>query len=271
MNKIWPADVHIVGKDIIKFHAIYWPAFLFAANIEPPKHIICHGHWLMDGKKMSKSLGNVIDPLEFSKKYTIDGVRYILIRDGLVTSDNSINLISVLNTINADLCNTMANLFQRCSAKAINRNSIYPAYQEIEAYLNASDKSLINKLNSLRDECDKFYEKFSFYEVVHLIINFLKELNLLVQVTKPWVLIKETSNSNNLNELNKLFFLTFEALRICSILFNPIIPNLTIKILSYLNVDKAMCTFDNAVVDTKRTKATTVNANATDMLFKRLV
>jgi methionyl-tRNA synthetase len=268
MNKLWPPDCHICGKDIIKFHAIYWPAFLFAANLEPPKNILCHGHFLMDGKKMSKSLGNVIDPFDFQKKYTTDGIRYILIRDGIPDTDNNINFNSILNTINSDLSNTIGNLFQRCAGEGINRNGVYPCFIEIEACLNEEDKKLIEKLNCLRTDCDGLYENFNFYKVTHKIMDLMRDLNLLVQESKPWILAKD---EKKLNELNKLFFLTFESLRISSILLNPIVPNLTNKLLDYLNTGDNLRNYENAIVDVKRTKVKYIISNSNrNVLFKRL-
>ncbi len=270
LKKLWPADVHIVGKDIIKFHAIYWPAFLFAAGLEPPKRILCHGHWLMDNKKMSKSVGNVVDPFELRKKFTTDGVRYILIRDGVPTTDNNISLETALNVINAELSNTFGNLFQRCAAKAINPNQVYPSYDEIEMFLNEENKIFIEKLNGLRSCCDELYEKFSFYEGIHKIMSVLRDMNLLVQETKPWILVKD-KNEKSLNELKKLFYLSFETLRICSILLNPIIPNITKKSLSYLGVSENECRYINAVLDRQKYENRKINVANQDVLFKRLI
>ena len=268
MEKLWPPDCHVCGKDIIKFHAIYWPAFLFAANLEPPKNILCHGHFLMDGRKMSKSVGNVIDPFDFQSKYTTDGIRYILIRDGIPSTDNNINLNSVLLTINAELSNTFGNLFQRCAAEGINPRGVYPCFIEIEAYLNEDDKKLIEKLDNLRVVCNNHYESFDYYEVIHKVMGVLRDLNLLVHETKPWVLVKD---EKKLNELNKIFFLTFECLRISSILLNPIVPNLTNKLLDYLNADSNLRNYENAMVDIKRTKTKYIILNSNrNVLFKRL-
>lgn len=269
MKKLWPPDCHICGKDIIKFHAIFWPAFLFAADLEPPKNILCHGHFLMDGKKMSKSLGNVIDPFEFRNKFTTDGIRYILIRDGIPSTDNNINLNSVFNTINADLSNTFGNLFQRCSAPAVNSKRVYPSFNEIEDYLTEDDRKLIVKLNDLRVVCNELYENFNFYEVPHKVMATLRELNVLVQESKPWILVKD---EKKINELNKLFFLTFETLRICSILLSPIIPNFSKKLLDYLNVNANLCNYENAIVDVKRTKSKQLKENINqEVIFKRIV
>ncbi len=115
MNKfktVWPASVQVFGKDILRFHALYWPAFLLAAGFELPQKLVCHGHWLVDGHKMSKSVGNVVEPFACLEKFTQDGLRYFLLREGVLDSDSNISVEKMAKYPDAELANTLGNLYQ---------------------------------------------------------------------------------------------------------------------------------------------------------------
>ncbi|CAG2102294.1 unnamed protein product [Medioppia subpectinata] len=120
-NHIWPPDCQVIGKDILKFHGIYWPAFLMAAGLEPPHSLLCHSHWLRDDIKMSKSKGNVVDPFQCVKDYTSDGFRYFLLRQGSLHTDSNFTELNVKKYLNAELADNLGNLLSRCTAKAINK------------------------------------------------------------------------------------------------------------------------------------------------------
>jgi methionyl-tRNA synthetase len=109
---VWPAAVHVFGKDILRFHAIYWPAFLLAAGFDLPKRLVCHGHWLVDGRKMSKSVGNVLDPFACLDQFSQDGLRYFLLREGVLDTDSSISEEKISKFSDAELANTLGNLYQ---------------------------------------------------------------------------------------------------------------------------------------------------------------
>jgi methionyl-tRNA synthetase len=256
----------IVGKDILRFHAIYWPAFLMAADMQLPKKILCHGHWLVNNRKMSKSIGNVIDPFECLKKYTLDGMRYFLLREGLPDSDCSINQDKLTKFINSELANTLGNLYSRVIP--FNNNFIYYSYKQIESYLDEDDKIFIKNLNNLRKECDTYYKDFYFYYGIQLIMTNLRNTNNFVQNYKPWNL-KNSKNENDCNKLKKMLFLVYEALRISSILLQPIVPDLSNDLLDRLNVEHNERFYKNALVDIKSdTKSIKHKQN---ILFKRLL
>ena len=161
-NTLWPADYHIVGKDILRFHAIYWPAFLTAANLKLPKQILCHGHWLMNGRKMSKSIGNVVDPFDAINKYTKDGLRYFLLREGVPDSDSNLSEATCMQFVNQELSNTLGNLYQRCLK--FNRSGEYPSFHSVKSLLRSEDLELIEKLDRIADECNEDFEAFNFYK-----------------------------------------------------------------------------------------------------------
>ncbi|KAJ1550533.1 methionyl-tRNA synthetase, partial [Nowakowskiella sp. JEL0078] len=123
----WPADWHVVGKDIIKFHSIYWPAFLLAANLEPPKRILVHAHWLLNRTKMSKSLGNVVDPFLLLENFGADPIRYFLARDGGITDDSEFSINTIEKRYRKDLAGQLGNLLMRCTAPKINPFQIVPS------------------------------------------------------------------------------------------------------------------------------------------------
>ena len=256
----------MVGKDILKFHAIFWPAFLMAANIDPPKKILCHGHWLVNNKKMSKSIGNVIDPVELIKKYTKDGLRFFLLREGVPESDCNINMDKFANYINAELANTLGNLYQRCLP--FNKNMVFLTFKEIEPLLNEEDKKMLENFNKIREQANQHYEEYNFYMGIQSIMSVLRSVNNMVQEYKPWVLVK-SSDEKDANELKKLLFMVYESLRISCILLQPIVPDLANDLLDRLSIDKMDRCYKNALVDYNRTELKKIIQNS-NVIFKRI-
>ena len=162
VNQTWPPDYHVIGKDILRFHAIYWPAFLMAAGLPTPKRLFCHGHWLVDNRKMSKSVGNVIDPFECLAKYGKDGLRYFLLREGVPDTDSNVNEDKLVNVVNAELSNTLGNLYQRCLP--FNRLEVYPQWQRVRHIMTAHDLELVDRLDKLASLCSEDFERFNFYK-----------------------------------------------------------------------------------------------------------
>lgn len=234
--KRWPIDCQILGKDIVKFHAIYWPAFLLALSLSLPKRLICHSHWMVDSLKMSKSRGNVVDPLEENQKLTIEGLRYYLLRCSTTHSDTDYNPIQATRRVNAELADTFGNLLSRCCAPAINPSQSFP-----RKLLQSSDTSkfnlLIDQLKKTISDCTNHYENADFYKGVDEIMAALRLNNALYEEYKPWSLVKQMSSDKEAHEnyLN-LQAITYESLRICSLLLQPIVPKLSARALDRLNV-----------------------------------
>jgi methionyl-tRNA synthetase len=216
---------------------------------------------------MSKSVGNVIDPFNCLNKFTTDGTRYVLLREGVPDSDCNLSLEKFPKLINAELVNALANLYNRCLP--FNKQRIYPSFNEIEQFLDEKDKFLIQNLNNARNECDVHFSKFNFYRGIQVIMTNLRMTNNLVQEYKPWELIK-SNDKNDASKLNKMIFLVYESLRISSILFQPIVPDLASELLDRLSIENRNRFFSNCVVNTLHLEdKKKINLYDT-VLFKRL-
>ena len=182
----WPG-FHMVGKDILRFHAVYWPAFLMAAEIDPPKRIFAHGWWTNEGKKISKSDGNVIDPYEIINKYGLDQIRFFLFREVPFGNDGDFSKDAISNRLNADLSNNYGNLVQRittfcvknCNSK-IKNNSNY----------TEQDKNLIEFMNLKFDEYNKFMNEEKIDKSIKCVFELLSETNVYIDQQAPWKLKK---------------------------------------------------------------------------------
>jgi len=187
-KKFWPADVHIIGKDILRFHAIYWPAFLLAAKIPLPKRVFGHGWILSDDKKMSKSLGNILDPVQIIKDYGIDQLRYYLIKEVSLGNDGSISLKNLSNCINNDLANNYGNLCQRvfsfvkknCSNKIPKSNK----FSEL-------DIKLLNDLKLNVPNLIKLMNKQNLNEYIKTVVSYSFNANKYFNDSEPWSIKKK--------------------------------------------------------------------------------
>ncbi|KAI7938736.1 hypothetical protein MJO28_014315 [Puccinia striiformis f. sp. tritici] len=235
---IWPADVHVIGKDIIKFHAIYWPAILMAAGIKLPKHIIAHGHWKIDSEKMSKSIGNVVDPFEAIEEWGVDGVRYYLMRaPGSLWGDSDWAPNRLDEHYRKDLLGQLGNLLARISAPKLwnklppGRRSgasilFPPSYQ---TQLQGSD--LLQKLlRGLPNELDDHMNSFEIPKALKSIFDVLAGANRLIQDTAPW------HDSTSPEDAHQALHLSAETLRISGILLQPFIPSKAAQLLDSLGV-----------------------------------
>ncbi|XP_054167341.1 methionine--tRNA ligase, mitochondrial-like [Oppia nitens] len=234
LNHLWPPTCQVIGKDILKFHGIYWPAFLMAAGLDPPKTLLCHSHWLKDDIKMSKSRGNVIDPFESIKTFTSDGFRYFLLRQGSLHTDSNYNELKVKQYLNAELADTYGNLLSRCTSKAINKKQIYPKFSLDDIKLvECESLQLINLTKQLPTICKDYYLSGNFHLVINEIMNCLRMNNNFFNDMKPWLLAKQ---DNEEYKLQMVLYITLETLRVCSILLQPIVPNLSNQVLNKLNI-----------------------------------
>ena len=246
---VWPADCHIVGKDILRFHAIYWPAFLMAANLEPPRHIHCHGHWLIHEEKMSKSKGNVVDPFDKMDKFTVDGLRYFLLRNGIAHADSQYYDERVVQCLNIELCNTFANLLSRCTGKAINPTQKFPSFCKDTFKLTADecDVKMLEHLSVLPETVSTFYEEMNFYKGIDAIMQQLRDTNEFVDRKQPWNLRKDPTKEV---ELETVIYITLETLRVVGILLQPIIPTVSSVLLNRLNVPDCNRMYEHALTRT---------------------
>ncbi|VEN35851.1 unnamed protein product [Callosobruchus maculatus] len=226
-NQTWPPDVQVIGKDILKFHGIYWPAFLMAAGLELPKTILCHSHWTVDGEKMSKSKGNVVCPFDRAETYTTDGLRYFLLREGVGHSDGNYSDTKVLRILNSELADTLGNLLNRCTGSALNPRQTFPTMDSAALATVRSlevTKSLIEHISNLPETCRCHYADFNFHKVADAIMATLHSANLFFETLKPWELKKKPESHL---ELNVVLHLTLETLRVVGILLQPMVPKLS--------------------------------------------
>ncbi|XP_053404426.1 methionine--tRNA ligase, mitochondrial-like [Mercenaria mercenaria] len=246
-GRSWPADVQVIGKDILKFHAIYWPAFLMAAGLDPPRKIFCHSHWLINGAKMSKSLGNVVDPMIVQEKYSAEVFRYYLLREGVPHSDGNFLEEKAMEYVNSDVVNTMGNLLSRCTAPAINPSQIYPRkYQETYiSKITASDRETFENLDMLIDTVEGYYKDMMFYRGIESIMSYLRWANGVVQQHEVWNLAK-SDNETDIQHLKCVIHVALETLRVSGILLQPVIPNISQRLLNRLGIPKDRRTFECA-------------------------
>ena len=223
----WPADIHIIGKDILRFHAIFWPAFLLAAKLSPPKKVFGHGWILSDDKKMSKSLGNILDPIEIIKKYGIDQLRYYLVKEVSLGNDGSISMENLKNCINNDLANNYGNLCQRVfSFIKKNCGNRIPKSKN----LNISDKKLLDNLKNSLPKLTDLMNNQNLNEYIKMVVGFSFDGNKYFNDSEPWSVKKKDPE-----RMNTILFTIVQQIKNISILLNPIIPKATNKVLSIMN------------------------------------
>ena len=225
----WPASVHLIGKDILRFHAVYWPAFLLAAGIKPPKRIFSHG-WILSGEeKMSKSKGNILDPLEIIKIYGLDPLRYYLLKEVSFGNDGSISKEKLINCINSDLANNYGNLCQRVlSFMERNLNLTIPS----EIKFENSDLDVLNIYKENYDTLINEIDSQNLNKYVNFIQNQLFNANKYFNDQEPW------KKKDNLLRLGTIMYTSLELIRRISILLYPIIPNTALKVLKIFNISE---------------------------------
>ena len=227
-KNFWPADIHIIGKDIVRFHAIFWPAFLMAAKLPLPKRVFGHGWILSDEKKMSKSLCNILDPLEIINKFGIDQLRYYLIKEVSLGNDGSISLDNLKNCINNDLANNYGNLCQRVfSFIKKNCNNKIPK----KSKLSENDKKLIDNLKNNLPTIVSLMNNQDLNEYIKLVVSYSFDANKYFNDSEPWAVKKKDPE-----RMKNILFTIIEQIKNISILLNPIIPIATNKVLGSMNI-----------------------------------
>ena len=259
-KKFWPANIHIIGKDILRFHAIYWPAFLMAANIPLPKRIYGHGWILSDDKKMSKSLGNILDPIEIINNFGVDQLRYYLSKEVSLGNDGNISLKNLTDCINNDLANNYGNLCQRVFA-FINKNcdSEIPPLSKVEKEDEKLNDEIINSLSDLRNLIDNQELNQYLKKVINISFNANKYFN----DQKPWSL-----KEKNPERMNTILYTILNQIRSISILLYPIIPIATEKVLSTLSIEKTNISLES--LKNIKTLKSGIKLKKTDILFKKI-
>ena len=258
-KKFWPASVHLIGKDILRFHAIYWPAFLLAAKITPPKKVYGHGWILSNDEKMSKSKGNILDPLEIIKQYGLDPLRYYLIKEVSFGNDGNISQERLEDCINSDLANNFGNLCQRVSAFVIkNCDSKVPEKIKFE---NDDIKILdeySQNLDKLRSEIDN--QNINYY--IDYIVNRLFEANKYFNDQEPW------KKKDDKIRLNTIVYTTLEIVRKVTFLLYPIIPQSSLKALKIFNLEEKDVIFQSIGNNEFLKKGSAINK--IDILFNKI-
>jgi methionyl-tRNA synthetase len=225
-RKYWPADVHVIGKDISRFHAVYWPAFLMSAGLEVPKRIMIHGHLHNKGVKMSKSLGNTVAPQDWVEQYGLDQVRFFLLREVPFGADGSYSHEAVVGRMNSDLANNFGNLAQR-SLSMVAKNSA-GAVPGPGAFTEA-DKSLLADAAALLETCRAAFEKQEFSRALEAMWTVLGDTNAYFADQQPWVLRKTDPE-----RMNTVLYVTLEVLRTVAVLAQPVMPGSAAKLLTAL-------------------------------------
>ncbi|MBR1729234.1 MAG: methionine--tRNA ligase [Selenomonadaceae bacterium] len=230
-QKFWPADIHLVGKEIVRFHSIIWPAMLMAADLPLPKQIYGHGWLITDSGKMSKSVGNVVDPMLLIDEFSADAIRYFLLREITLGQDGNFNRDALITRINSDLANDLGNLLHR-TLNMINKfqGGIVNAFDgESEI-----DKSLKNDAINTATEYKNLMENIQLSDAVKKVWTFISRANKYIDETMPWKLAKDETQKQTLS--NTLYNLV-ESLRIISILISPLMPSTAQKIFEQLNLN----------------------------------
>ncbi len=259
-KSFWPADVHIIGKDILRFHAVYWPAFLIAANLPLPKRVFGHGWILSDDKKMSKSLGNILDPINIIKDYGIDQLRYYLIKEVSLGNDGSISLENLKNCINNDLANNYGNLCQRVfSFLKKNCNNRIPQIKN----LSDSDIKFLRHLKDSIPNLVNLINKQNLNDYIKMVVNFSFEANKYFNDMEPWAYKKKDPE-----RMKMILYTIVEQIKNISILLNPIIPLSTNKVLNTINISDNDISIESIKKD--NILDCSLELKSLDILFKKI-
>jgi methionyl-tRNA synthetase len=230
-GKYWPADVHVIGKDILRFHTVYWPTFLMSAGLPLPKKVFAHGWWLVEGQKMSKSLGNVIDPNQMIDTFGVDPFRYFLLREVSFGLDGDFSKNALIQRIDSDLANDLGNLFSRCLTVIQKyRNGVVPQ----PARYTEKDRQLSTKCAEILPKIDQAINELAFHQALKDIWDYINETNRYIVDTAPWTLAKDDAQHDR---LSTVLYNLAAALRGIALLIAPFLPETSEKMWTQLGLD----------------------------------
>lgn len=254
-KKLWPADLHLIGKDIIRFHTIYWPCFLWSLGLELPKKVYGHPWLLMNNNKMSKSVGNVIYADDLVEKFGVDAVRYYVLSEISFANDGNITMEMLIDKINSDLANVLGNLVQR----TISMGHKYFNGIVINKKLNTSlDEYFISKINKLDDLVSSSMDIYHASDALGYIFDLLRASNKYIDDTTPWVLAKEVESTDR---LETVLYNLLESIRVAGVILRPFIPDTSLSISNQIN------NYDNS---TKYLDDNKYNLGEAKALFQRI-
>jgi len=258
-KSFWPASLHVIGKDILRFHAIYWPAFLLAADIKPPNRVFGHG-WILSGdEKMSKSKGNILNPLEIINTYGIDQLRYYLMKEVSHGSDGSISLKSLESCINSDLANNYGNLCQRVFSFIKNncKNKVYKSKK-----ISNADNKLIDQTKDLTKNLRNEMYNQNLNAYIKSVINISFLTNKYINDEEPW------KQKKDIDKMNNILHLALEQIAKISILLNPLIPQASTKVLDALNIKNELRNL--SFLDGENVLEDNINVGQLNILFEKI-
>ncbi|KAJ2719402.1 methionyl-tRNA synthetase [Coemansia sp. Benny D115] len=235
----FPPDVQVIGKDIVRFHAVYWPAMLMAAGLPLPRRILAHAHWTMGAQKMSKSKGNVVDPFEAIDRYGADSLRYYMVRNGGIADDGDYSADEVLVRYRKDLVGQLANLAARCLSPRLAPD--LPAFASIAAQqldtatVDVRDLDLQRTLQELPDAVRAHYDSAEFGRGLYLVFEALAQANRYVSTNEPWAIVKKSDPESN-ERLQVVLFYALESVRQAAIMLLPVMPEKAARLLDHLAI-----------------------------------
>ena len=231
-NKWWPADCHLIGKDILTTHAVYWPTMLLSAGIPLPKTIFAHGWWLSDSSKMSKSVGNVVNPLDLIEEYGVDPVRDYLMREMVLGQDANFTMESFIKRYNSDLANDYGNLLNRVST-LIKKN--YDGLIPDKGEQTSSEEEIIKSAEALLNGMSNKIKEMKINDSIEDIMKFVRSINKYMEEQKPWKLVKEDKVG-----AGTVLYTAGESMRVATILLSPVMPNRCADVLHTFNSGKSL-------------------------------
>ena len=239
-DKFWPADVHFVGKEIVRFHSIIWPAMLMSMELPLPKKVYGHGWLLLDGGKMSKSKGNVVDPVILAQRYGVDALRYFLLREFPFGSDGNFSNELLITRINTDLANDLGNLVSRTTAMI---EKYFGGRLPIDRQSGEFDSDLVQMAGTLRGKYEDNMEKFAFQNALMEVFTVISRANKYIDETTPWILAKDEANNPR---LASVMYNLLETVRICAVLLQPFMPDSCVNVFAQSGVSDELQSWESA-------------------------